>query len=73
MTKSALKFTKGNHGFEMAVEEDALHIRIPLTAAARKAAPMSASGKNKVIASTHGNIQAGGVTLGLNCYTSPNG
>ncbi len=68
----ALKFTKGNHGFLMAhdADKDVIHLQIPIGDKARKDAPFSKSGKNKVIASTHGNTQVHGVTLGLNCYAS---
>ena len=67
MAKS-LTFAVVNHGLKIASNEEEIHIIIPIGSKARKSAPMSASGKNAVIASTHGNIQVAGVTLGLNCY-----
>ena len=68
----ALKFTKGNQGFLSAFDEtkQVIHLQISIDAKARKAVPFSKSGKNKTIATTHGNTQMHGVTVGLNVYGS---
>jgi len=51
-------------GFTAKVEGDKLIIEVDLKA---KGTP-SASGKNMVIATTRGNVQFAGVTIGLNVY-----
>jgi len=62
-------------GVEATIEGDHLVMRVPVSAAGRKAAPLSASGKNRVIGSTGGNVSvntdAGPVKVGLNVYCSP--
>ena len=55
-------------GFVARVEGNKLIIEVDLTA---KGTP-SASGKNLVIATTRGNINIGGVTVGLNVYKKAN-
>lgn len=47
---------------------DKLVLTIDIGKASLEAAQPSASGKNKTVASTHGNTQIEGVTIGVNCY-----
>lgn len=47
---------------------DNLVLTIDISKAALDAATPSASGKSKVVASTHGNTSIEGVTIGVNAY-----
>lgn len=47
---------------------DIVTLTIDVSAKAIKAAPVSSSGKSKVIASTNGNIDLDGVKYGINVY-----
>lgn len=47
---------------------DKLTLTIDISKASVEAATLSASGKSKVVASTNGNTNMEGVTVGLNCY-----
>ncbi len=68
----ALKFSPiGKHGIRKAFDGKVLHLQIPIDADTIEAADLSKSGKNKLIASTGGNISVHGVTLGLNVYAPP--
>lgn len=55
-------------GFVIEIKGDKLIITVDLTAPGTP----SASGKSLVIATTRGNVQIGGVTVGLNVYRKTN-
>lgn len=53
-----------------AIKDGKLHLEIDVSDRARKEAPLSGSGKNKLIASSEGNQDVGdGLKLGLNVFT----
>ncbi len=68
----SLKFSPiGKHGIMAAFQDGVIHLQIAVDDKTLDAAPLSKSGKNKLVASTGGNISQNGVTLGLNVYAPP--
>jgi hypothetical protein len=51
---------------ETKVEGDKLHIIVDVSEKARRAAPLSKSGKAKLVASSHGFARVGNVDISLN-------